>query len=38
MFIKIGGEFQPLKAYGRNSNVYKNRAVITIFEKIGQEF
>ena len=38
MFIKIGGEFQPLKAYGRNSNVCENRAVIPMFEKIGQEF
>ena len=38
MFIKKGGEFHPLKAYGRNSNVYKNRAVIQMFEKTGQEF
>ena len=38
MFIKTGEEFQSLKAYGRNSNEYKNRARIPMFESKGPEY
>ena len=34
VFIKIGSEFQYLEGQGQNSNSYKNKARIPVFEKI----
>ena len=34
MFIKIGLEFQCLEGQENNSNAYRNRARIAVFERI----
>ena len=34
MFIKIGPEFQCFEGYDQNSNVWKYRARIPMFERI----
>ena len=37
VFIKIGSEFQYLEGQGQNSNSYKNKARIPVFEKITSD-
>ena len=37
VFIKIGSEFQYLEGQGQNSNSYKNKARIPVFEKIRSD-
>ena len=37
VFIKIGSEFQYLEGQGQNSNSYKNKARIPMFEKITSD-
>ena len=37
VYIKIGSEFQYLEGQGQNSNSYKNKARIPVFEKITSD-
>ena len=37
VFTKIGSEFQYLEGQGQNSNSYKNKARIPVFEKITSD-
>ena len=38
MFERIGLEFQCLQTWGQNSNVYKTRARIPMFERMGPAY
>ena len=38
MFGAIRAEFKCLKGYGQNSNVWKDKLRILMFEKTGSEF
>ena len=38
MFWKMSSELQCVEGLGQNTNVWKDRARIPMFERIGQEF